>query len=108
MAVLNADDARVRAMAARTTARGSSPTAPRSTPTSTSRPLRLDDLARPRFTVRTPWGTTDVELAVSGAHMALNAAAAIAAAGTLGVDAGRRRRARCATATVTDGRMQCP
>ena len=67
--------------------------------------VRLDDRARPRFTVRTPWGTTDVELAVSGAHMALNAAAAIAAAGTLGV-APDVAAAALATATVTEGRMQ--
>ena len=57
------------------------------------------------FTVRTPWGTTDVELAVSGAHMALNAAAAIAAAGTLGV-AADVAAAALATATETEGRMQ--
>ena len=67
--------------------------------------VRLDDRARPRFIVRTPWGTTDVELAVSGAHMALNAAAAIAAAGTLGV-APHVAAAALATATVTEGRMQ--
>ena len=104
VAVLNADDARVRAMAARTTARvltyGAALAADVRVET-----LRLDDLARPRFTVRTPWGTTDVELAVSGAHMALNAAAAIAAAGTLGVTPDVAAAA-LATATVTDGRMQ--
>ena len=84
VAVLNADDARVRAMATRTSARiltyGAAPDADVHVDA-----VRLDHRARPRFTVRTPWGTTDVELAVSGAHMALNAAAAIAAAGTLGV-----------------------
>jgi UDP-N-acetylmuramoyl-tripeptide--D-alanyl-D-alanine ligase len=41
--------------------------------------LVLDELARPRFTLRTPWGVTRVALSVSGAHMALNAAAAAAA-----------------------------
>ena len=104
VAVLNADDARVRAMAARTSARiltyGAAPDADVHVGA-----VRLDDRARPRFTVRTPWGTTDVELAVSGAHMALNAAAAIAAAGTLGV-AADVAAAALATATVTEGRMQ--
>lgn len=47
--------------------------------------LHLDAMARARFTIRTPWGSAPVELAVSGAHMAMNAAAAIATAGALGV-----------------------
>ena len=83
----------------------SSRTVRRSMPTCTSMRCALDDRARPRFTVRSPWGTTDVELAVSGADMALNAAAAIAAAGTLGV-AADVAAAALATATVTEGRMQ--
>jgi UDP-N-acetylmuramoyl-tripeptide--D-alanyl-D-alanine ligase len=48
--------------------------------------LWLDDLARPRFTVGTPWGSATVALAVSGEHMATNAAAALAAACVCGVD----------------------
>jgi UDP-N-acetylmuramoyl-tripeptide--D-alanyl-D-alanine ligase len=104
IAVLNADDARVRAMAARTSARiityGTAPDVDVHVDA-----VRVDDRARPRFTVHTPWGTTDVELAVSGAHMARNAAAAIAAAGTLGV-AADVAAAALATATVTEGRMQ--
>ena len=48
--------------------------------------LRLDALARPRFTAHTPWGTVPVALGVSGRHMAVNAAAALAVAGVLGVD----------------------
>ncbi len=48
--------------------------------------LVLDELARPSFTIDTPWGSASVQLAVSGAHMAMNAAAAIAVAGSLGVD----------------------
>jgi UDP-N-acetylmuramoyl-tripeptide--D-alanyl-D-alanine ligase len=104
VAVLNADDARVRAMAGRTSARtliyGTAADADVRVDA-----VRLDGRARPRFTVRTPWGTTEVELAVSGAHMARNAAAAIAAAGTLGV-APDVAAAALATATVTEGRMQ--
>ena len=104
VAVLNADDARVRAMAARTKARIVTYGAALDADVHVDA-VRLDDRARPHFTVRTAWGTTDVELAVSGAHMALNAAAAIAAAGTLGV-APDIAAAALATATVTDGRMQ--
>jgi UDP-N-acetylmuramoyl-tripeptide--D-alanyl-D-alanine ligase len=104
VAVLNADDARVWAMATRTSARiltyGAAPDADVHVDA-----VRLDHRARPRFTVRTPWGTTDVELAVSGAHMALNAAAAIAAAGTLGVTPDIAAAA-LASATASEGRMQ--
>jgi UDP-N-acetylmuramoyl-tripeptide--D-alanyl-D-alanine ligase len=104
VAVLNADDARVLAMAARTTARVLTYGAALDADVHVHS-VRLDDRARPRFTVHTPWGTTDVELAVSGAHMALNAAAAIAAAGTLGVTPDVAAAA-LATATVSEGRMQ--
>ena len=102
--VLNADDPRVIAMAARTEAQVLTYGVEDCADVHVEA-VRLDDLARPRFTVRTPWGPTDVELAVSGAHMALNAAAAIAAAGTLGVTPAVAAEA-LATATVTEGRMQ--
>ena len=104
VAVLNADDARVRAMAARTSARIVTYGAALDADVHVDA-VRVDEWARPRFTVRSPWGTTGVELTVSGAHMALNAAAAIAAAGTLGV-AADVAAAALATATVTEGRMQ--
>jgi len=45
----------------------------------------LDDLARPRFVLVTPWGSAAVSLPISGPHNALNAAAAAAAALALGV-----------------------
>jgi UDP-N-acetylmuramoyl-tripeptide--D-alanyl-D-alanine ligase len=48
--------------------------------------LRLDQLARPRFHLTSPWGEVDVELGVSGRHMASNAAAALTVAGVAGVD----------------------
>ncbi len=81
-AVLNADDDRVAAMADHTRA-----TVVTFGHTGDVRivDLELDALARPRFTLDTPWGTIRVELAVSGEHMAMNAAAAIAVAGSLGV-----------------------
>jgi UDP-N-acetylmuramoyl-tripeptide--D-alanyl-D-alanine ligase len=85
VAILNADDERVRAMARVTAARsvtfGTSAEADVAI-----EQLSLDDLARASFRLRTPWGDVDVRLGVSGRHMAGNAAAAIAAAGALGVD----------------------
>ena len=92
-AILNADDERVAAMAGRTAA------AVLRYGRDVAADVRvedvvLDDLARPRFTVRTPWGRADVRLAVSGAHMAANAAAALAVAGVVGVDL--ERGGRCA------------
>jgi UDP-N-acetylmuramoyl-tripeptide--D-alanyl-D-alanine ligase len=86
-AILNADDALVAAMRERTVARvvtfGHSLDADVRV-----EGLRLDGLARPTFSGRTPWGDVRVALAVSGAHMAVNAAAALAVAGVLGVDVG--------------------
>ncbi|MEO6653576.1 MAG: UDP-N-acetylmuramoyl-tripeptide--D-alanyl-D-alanine ligase [Ilumatobacteraceae bacterium] len=79
-AVLNADDARVAAMRSNTDATvvtygfaGEVQIVG----------LELDELARPRFELATPWGHAHVRLAVSGAHMAQNAAAAIAVVGVV-------------------------
>jgi UDP-N-acetylmuramoyl-tripeptide--D-alanyl-D-alanine ligase len=67
--------------------------------------LTLDHLARARFTLETPWGHTSVELAVSGAHMALNAAAALGVAGLCGVDLGAAAHA-LGTAQLSPWRME--
>jgi UDP-N-acetylmuramoyl-tripeptide--D-alanyl-D-alanine ligase len=87
VAVLNADQPLVAAMRSRAAARvltfGAAPTADVGV-----RDLTLDDGARARFRVETPWGTVAVRLAVPGAHMAVNAAAAIAAAGVCDVPLG--------------------
>ncbi|MCU1501409.1 MAG: murF [Ilumatobacteraceae bacterium] len=84
-AILNADDPRVRAMRQRTEAAvvtfGESQDADVRIDD-----LRLDELARPSFALRTPWGRLDVHLAVSGRHMAANAAAALACVGVVGAD----------------------
>jgi UDP-N-acetylmuramoyl-tripeptide--D-alanyl-D-alanine ligase len=84
-AVLNADDPLVAAMAGATAAEvltfGASGAAD-----VRIEELSLDDRARASFTARTPWGTEVVRLAVTGAHMATNAAAALAVAGVVGVD----------------------
>jgi len=79
-AILNGDDARVTAMAAHTDATVVTFGAAGDVRVSA---LALDALARPSFHVDTPWGGADVALAVSGAHMASNAAAAIAVAGVV-------------------------
>src|SRR4029079_2622976 len=85
IAILNGDDHRVRAMSGMT-------------PADTLlfgegadcdvrvRHLVLDALARPSFAVDTPWGSVDVRLSVSGRHMAVNAAAALACVGAVGGD----------------------
>jgi UDP-N-acetylmuramoyl-tripeptide--D-alanyl-D-alanine ligase len=101
-AVLNADDPRVLDMAPHTGA--AVLTFGRSGDVVISE-VELDHLARPRFTIRTPWGSGEVRLAVSGAHMATNAAAAIAVAGTVGVDLAAALEA-LESAEVSEMRMQ--
>lgn len=76
-AVLNADQPEVAAMASATQARVL--TFGRTGEVRVES-LELDDSARPRFVLATPWGSIDVQLRVSGAHMAVNAAAAAAVA----------------------------
>jgi UDP-N-acetylmuramoyl-tripeptide--D-alanyl-D-alanine ligase len=83
-AVLNADDPRVSAMAEAT---GAGVVTFGVAPAADVRiaGLHVDELARARFSIVTPWGESAVALRVSGAHMATNAAAALAAAGVVGV-----------------------
>lgn len=80
-AVLNADDHRVMGMKSRTAADvltfGS-----RADVAVTD--LRLDGNMRPTFRLSTPWGSAEIRLGLAGAHMAMNAAAAIAAGGACG------------------------
>ena len=83
-AVLNADDPLVAAMAGSTAAAVLTFGAHEAADVRIDA-LSLDDRARARFTARTPWGRADVRLAVTGAHMATNAAAALAVAGAVGV-----------------------
>jgi UDP-N-acetylmuramoyl-tripeptide--D-alanyl-D-alanine ligase len=84
VAVLNADDHRVAAMAARTKARvvtfGKSPAADvRAAEVST------DELGRARFILQTPDGSAPVQLQLYGEHHVYNALAAAALAGQLGM-----------------------
>jgi UDP-N-acetylmuramoyl-tripeptide--D-alanyl-D-alanine ligase len=84
VAVLNADDPLVRAMAARTPARitlfGRVPEADVRAAAES-----LDDAGRPRFTLVTPKGSADVALRLYGAHTVSNALAAAAVAHELGM-----------------------
>jgi len=77
VAVLNADDPRVRAMASRTSARvilvGTAADAE-----IRAEDVRLDDRGRARFTLVTPDGSGPVSLGVSGEHQVGNALAAAA------------------------------
>jgi UDP-N-acetylmuramoyl-tripeptide--D-alanyl-D-alanine ligase len=82
-AVLNADDERVAAMRNRTRADVVTYGVDGDVRVSE---VGLDALARARFRVDTPWGSGVTQLAVPGAHMVTNAAAAIAVAGVVGVE----------------------
>lgn len=83
VAVLNGDDPLVAAMASRTSAGvvtfGSGQADVRVSDVS------LDRLLRPTFTIDSDWGSASATLQVRGAHMATNAAAAVAAAVSAGV-----------------------
>lgn len=84
-AVLNADDERVAAMAARTEATvvrfGF---APGRAADVVAEDVTLDDDVRASFTLRSPWGSAPVRLAVAGRHQVTNALGAAAAALVLG------------------------
>ena len=94
VAILNADDPRVLAMAARTAARvvtfGAAQLPSRAPGTSRvpsirAADVRLDDRARPSFTLLTPEGQAPVALRLHGAHNVPNALAAAALARELGL-----------------------
>jgi UDP-N-acetylmuramoyl-tripeptide--D-alanyl-D-alanine ligase len=82
-AVLNADDDRVAAMAARTSAavltfgqeRGEVQAAH----------VSLDEHLHPTFELRSPWGVVDIHLAIAGRHQVTNALGAAAAGLAMGV-----------------------
>jgi UDP-N-acetylmuramoyl-tripeptide--D-alanyl-D-alanine ligase len=91
VAILNADDPRVLAMAARTQARVVTFSAAGALPARTPQPViraadvRLDDLGRASFTLLTPEGSAPVTLRLHGAHNVPNALAAAALARELGL-----------------------
>ncbi|MDX1657261.1 MAG: UDP-N-acetylmuramoyl-tripeptide--D-alanyl-D-alanine ligase [Nitriliruptorales bacterium] len=88
-AILNGNDERVSRMATRTDAavlRYGTPDEAVATIDFAATEVTLDRVARPTFTARTPWGEVRTTLPVAGRHQVMNALAALAAAGTLGVD----------------------
>ena len=87
VAILNADDPRVLAMAERTGARVVTfSSAPGSDAPVRAADIRLDELGRPSFTLLTPEGSAPVTLRLHGAHNVPNALAAAALARELGMD----------------------
>ena len=135
VAILNADDPRVMAMAARTEARvvtfglaaiSARPTSPADPvgpigpagPTdpanhsSTKAPdfaaagIRLDDLGRASFTLLTPAGSAPVRLSLHGAHHVPNALAAAAIAAELGLGPAETAAALSVATARSGGRME--
>ena len=87
MAVLNADDPNVAAMAARTRARVVTTSVdPGSDADVRAGGLTLDDLGRASFTLHTRAGSAPVTLTLHGGHHVANALAAAAVAAELGMD----------------------
>jgi len=136
VAILNADDPRVMAMAARTearvvtfglaakNARPAGPSGPNSGPSGPTGPtdpanhsstgvpdfaaagVRLDDLGRASFTLVTPAGSAPVRLALHGAHHVPNALAAAAIAAELGLGPAETADALSAATARSGGRME--
>ena len=84
-AVLNADDERVEAMAARTKASTLFYSVSSEAADLFAADIRLDDELRPSFVARTPWGSAEVVVGARGSHQVPNALAALAVACTCGV-----------------------
>ncbi|MFE1784699.1 UDP-N-acetylmuramoyl-tripeptide--D-alanyl-D-alanine ligase, partial [Streptomyces sp. NPDC059506] len=105
LAVLNADDPLVRAMASRTKARtvlfGEAADAE-----VRAEDVHLDDLGRPAFTLRTPTGCASVTLRLYGEHHVSNALAAAAVARELGMPVDRIATALSEAGTLSRWRME--
>ena len=122
VAILNADDPRVLAMSARTSARivtfscthasHTSHTPQRSHQSHAPQPsfmaadIRLDDLGRPSFTLLTPDGSAPVSLRLHGAHNVPDAVAAAALASELGLGLGEIADGLCAAVARSRWRME--
>ncbi|WP_030616756.1 UDP-N-acetylmuramoyl-tripeptide--D-alanyl-D-alanine ligase [Streptomyces sclerotialus] len=105
IAILNADDVYVRAMASRTKARtvffGESPEAD-----IRAENVRLTDDGRPAFTLHTPSGCSDVILRLYGEHHVSNALAAAAVAHVSGMPADEIASALSEAGTLSRWRME--
>jgi UDP-N-acetylmuramoyl-tripeptide--D-alanyl-D-alanine ligase len=84
-AVLNGDDPRTRAMGRLTQARSLLYSTAGAHQDIVADNISLDAELHPRFTVHSPWGTSEVVLEARGAHQVANALAAIAVACVAGV-----------------------
>jgi UDP-N-acetylmuramoyl-tripeptide--D-alanyl-D-alanine ligase len=104
-AVLNADDHRVAAMAARTSAEVVTFGSERPADVRVEG-LKLDRLGRPSFTLATADGSVPVALQLLGAHQALNAAAAAAAALAAGLTPAEIAEALNAVTSLSKWRME--
>ncbi len=110
-AILNADDPRVLAMAARTAARvvtfGVDDRAAQIRPAQIrAADVRLDDLGRPSFTLLTPEGRAAVALRLHGAHIVPDAVAAAALARELGLGLADIADGLCAAVARSRWRME--
>lgn len=106
VAVLNADDPLVAAMAARTRAKVVT-FGERADADYRAADVELDELARPSFTLHAPDGSTHrVELRVHGAHQVSNALAAAAVAVEAGVSPAAAAEALGAHVAVSQRRME--
>ncbi len=108
VAILNADDPRVMAMAARTEARVVTfgLAADTGAPDFAAAGVRLDDLGRASFTLVTPAGSAPARLALHGAHHVPNALAAAAIAAELGLGPAETADALSAATARSGGRME--
>ena len=108
VAILNADDLRVMAMAARAEARvvRFGLAASTGAPDFAAAGIRLDDLGRASFTLLTPAGSAPVRLALHGAHHVPNALAAAAIAAELGLGPAETADALSAATARSGGRME--
>ena len=105
-AILNADDPRVLAMAARTAARVVTFGVDDRTAQIRAAGVRLDDLGRPSFTLLTPEGQAGVTLRLHGAHNVPDAVAAAALARELGLGLADIADGLCAAVARSRWRME--
>lgn len=105
IAVLNADDSRVAAMAEATAARAVTFGEAESADMRMS-DITLDALARPSFTLHHGSETASVQLSLSGEHMAANAAAVAAAAVSMGLPLGQVAASLSAAQSRSRWRME--
>ena len=106
VAILNADDPRVLAMAARTAARVVTVGVDDRAALIRATDVRLDDLGWPSFTLLTPEGPAAITLRLHGAHIVPDAVAAAALARELGLGLADIADGLCAAVARSRWRME--